>query len=95
MEVVLWSSAPAFEAVEEAAAEAVRLVGDDAAVREDGAGGEHVLPFGREVGQGGDVLLPGFGIGVVVLDELVIVEILVGQAGKAVTELVDHNRLEL
>ena len=80
---------------EEAAAEAVRPVGDDAAVREDGAGEEHVLPFGCEVCQGSNVLLPGFGVGVVVLDELIVVEILVGQAGKTVAELVDDHWLEL
>ena len=40
-------------------------------------------------------MLPGFGVGVVVLDELVVVEILIGQAGEAVAELMDDNRFEL
>ena len=40
-------------------------------------------------------MLPGLGVGVVVFDELVVVEILVGQAGEAVAELMDDNRFEL
>lgn len=85
----------ASKAREEAAAEAVRHVGDDAAVREDGAGREHVLPFRREVGHRRDVGFPGLGVRVIHLDVLVVVEVFVGQTSEAVAELVDDDRLEL
>ena len=83
------------EAAEEAAAEAVRLIGDDVAVRENGTRREHVLPFRREVGEGGNVGLPGLGVGVVHLDVLIVVEVFVGEAGKAVAEFVDDDGFEL
>lgn len=57
-------------------------------------GGEHVGPLGAEVGEGGDVLLPGFAAGNVVGLVHVVVVVLVGQAGEAVAELVHHHGAE-
>ena len=52
---------------------------------------QHVGPFALEVAEGGEVLVPRFYVGVVVLGVHLIVEILVAEASEAVAELMDEN----
>lgn len=53
-----------------------------------------VFPFAAEISLRGDVLLPRLGVRVVILNELVVVGIFIGQSTEAVSELVDDNRTE-